>query len=136
DFLEAEKLCETILHHDVKPGGTMRFYGDWFGRPYDNYHKIVTCKFFDGILYITFNTGQQLKIYNPDEIEMNEKELIIHQSECVEFFRHPIESTRTEGNWIVDRYGTGKMTGNSMNDGKVYQKQIDENYPAFELLSY
>ena len=52
----------------VTKGGTMCFYGEWFGRPYDNYHKIVNAAFENDCLTIYFKNSEVLSIYNPTEI--------------------------------------------------------------------
>ncbi|MFC4557288.1 hypothetical protein ACFO3D_03560 [Virgibacillus kekensis] len=87
--MKAEKLSKTITNLDVKPGGTLRFYGNWLGRPYDNYHKILECSFNDEILHLKFDAGEQLKIWNANKIVFNAKELLIYESTCVEFIRYP-----------------------------------------------
>jgi len=38
--MEVKELTKIINKLEVKPGGTLRFYGERFGKPYDNYHKI------------------------------------------------------------------------------------------------
>ncbi|QFT87396.1 hypothetical protein FIU87_01915 [Bacillus sp. THAF10] len=134
--MNAVKLAKTITNLDVKPGGTLRFYGKWFARPYDNYHKILECSFDDGILHFKFDVGEQLKIWNPNKIVFNDKELIIKESLCVEFIRYPYGEPQTEENLIIDRYSDGQISNNSFKGGKVLDKLLDRNYPAVELLSY
>lgn len=51
-------------------GGTFRIYGDWFGRPYDNYHKLKSAHFDSQLKRLTldFNEGEKLEVYNPKHI--------------------------------------------------------------------
>ncbi|MCF6137759.1 hypothetical protein [Pseudalkalibacillus berkeleyi] len=134
--MKAEKLCNTITNLDVKPGGTLRFYGKWFGRPYDNYHKVIECSFNDGILQFIFDAGEQLKIWNPNKIVFNYNKLVIKESSCVDFIRYPYGEPHTDENLVIDRYSNRQIFNNSIKSGKVCYQLLDENYPAVELLSY
>jgi hypothetical protein len=42
---ETQKIFDQISNAipNIKPG-TMRFWGEWFGKPYDNQHKLVKCE--------------------------------------------------------------------------------------------
>jgi hypothetical protein len=63
---EAEKLAETIK--SAMPGiksGTLRFWGRWFGRPYDNIHTIVGCEASGECLRVSFNEGETLSVWSP-----------------------------------------------------------------------
>lgn len=43
----------------------MWFYGEWFGRPYDNFHKIIKANYENDCLNIYFNNGEILNVFNP-----------------------------------------------------------------------
>jgi hypothetical protein len=64
-------------------GGTLRFFGEWFGRPYDNYHRIIGSEFQDEILIIHFDKGESLKIREPEGFQIGENIFIIHKANCV-----------------------------------------------------
>lgn len=51
-----------VLH-----GGTMRFWGDWFGRPMDNYHKVISAVYDDSldILTMTFDNAEECIVCSP-----------------------------------------------------------------------
>lgn len=134
--MEAKELTELINNLEEKPGGTLRFYGEWFGRPYDNYHKILECIFRNGILEIKFDAGEGIKIWSPFNIIFNDNELIIKDSTCVEFLRYYYGKPQTKENLIINRYSNGELINPSIKSGKVYQKMIQQGYPAFELLQY
>jgi hypothetical protein len=48
----------------------LRIYGDWFGKPYDNYHELKSAEFDSQLkrLTLVFNEGEKLEIYNPKHI--------------------------------------------------------------------
>ena len=52
----------------AKKGGSMRFWGEWFGRPYDNFHKPLSAEFNGGVLTIRFDGGEQCTVYDPSVI--------------------------------------------------------------------
>ncbi|MBD5473589.1 MAG: hypothetical protein HDR20_12060 [Lachnospiraceae bacterium] len=103
-YLDAILESETIVcrqlnilrHHDHKDiqiltkKGSLCFYGDWPGRPYDNYHKIIHASFDGEILEIFFKRGERLLVYNPENITSTEQELKIEKSQKLK--------------WIYDSY--------------------------------
>lgn len=84
-------------HIQIKiKGGALCFYGDWFGRPYDNYHKIIHTGYDDEILEIIFDHGERLLAYKPENITSTEKEFKIQKSQKIK--------------WIYIPYGTKERT--------------------------
>ena len=57
----------------VTKGGTMCFYGEWFGRPYDNFHRIIKANYENDCLNIYFEKGEILSVFNPIKIINEEK---------------------------------------------------------------
>jgi hypothetical protein len=45
--------------------GSLRFWGVWFGRPYDNLHRIVSANAVDGCLSISFEGSELLHVWHP-----------------------------------------------------------------------
>lgn len=62
--------------------GTLRFWGEWFGRPMDNYHIIVDVQFNaqENTLILIFNEGETLTVWNPVNINSNSSELYIRRA--------------------------------------------------------
>jgi len=63
---EAQQVADQIraaLPH-VK-SGTLRFWGQWFGRPYDNCHRLVNCDSEQNVLKLYFNQGEVLSVWSP-----------------------------------------------------------------------
>lgn len=132
--MDAKKLTKIINSLEEKPGGTIRIFGEWFGRPYDNYHKILECIYKDEILDLKFDTGETISVWNPNHIMFNNNELIIKDSTYVEFLRYDYGKPKSKENVIRDRYINGEVRNLYKEYGKVYQKMIKPDYPAFELL--
>jgi hypothetical protein len=57
---EIAKDITAILPH-VKLG-TLRFWGEWFGRPFDNGHWLVGCHATDECLRLQFNENEVLAV--------------------------------------------------------------------------
>jgi len=62
--------------------GSLRFWGDWFGRPMDNYHIIVYVQFVesDNTLILKFNEGESLIVLDPVNIKFNSSEFYIRSA--------------------------------------------------------
>lgn len=43
----------------------MRFFGEWFGRPYDNFHRPVSAQLDGNVLVILFDGGEKCTVYDP-----------------------------------------------------------------------
>lgn len=67
---EADEIVKEYLniscHHENLPlltkSGALCFYGRWFGRPYDNYHKIIHTNYDGEILEMKFDRRERLTI--------------------------------------------------------------------------
>ncbi|TRZ42181.1 hypothetical protein [Robertkochia solimangrovi] len=66
-----EEFVRIVENNDnLFKGGTFRIFGDWFGKPYDNYHEIESAEYDEQLkrLTLNFNEGEKLEIYNPKHI--------------------------------------------------------------------
>ena len=80
----AEEMAATIngcLPH-VKVG-TLRFWGEWFGRPYDNVHRLVECSTERDVLILRFNEGESLTLWAPRELTADERTFRIADAERI-----------------------------------------------------
>jgi hypothetical protein len=53
--------------------GTLRFWGDWFGRPYDNIHHLVHCDVDGDLLRLYFNDDEVLCVWAPRGLEVSDQ---------------------------------------------------------------
>ena len=91
----------NILRHNetiqiLTKGGSLCFYGEWFGRPYDNYHKIIHTSYDGEILEIIFDQQERLLVYKPENITSTEKELKIAKAQKVKWIYIPYGTTASE----------------------------------------
>ncbi|WP_458947470.1 hypothetical protein [Oceanobacillus sp. CAU 1775] len=132
--MDPKKLTNLINSLEEKPGGTIRIFGEWFGRPYDNYHKILECIYKDEILDIKFDTSETIRVWNPNHIMFKNNELIIEDSTYVEFLRFDYGKPKSKENVIREIYINGEVSNPDKEYGKVHQNMVKPDYPAFELL--
>lgn len=74
-------------------GGTICFYGDWFGRPCDNFHKFKGAVFEDNTLNIRFEHGEALTVIQPVDIINEPNRFEIKQAFKVVWTWHPCGSS-------------------------------------------
>ncbi|HTQ63062.1 MAG TPA: hypothetical protein VMI32_22765 [Candidatus Solibacter sp.] len=81
---EAEKICIEI--HTAWPkisSGSLRFWGVWFGRPYDNLHRIVACEHDHDVLRLRFSEDEQLTVRFPVGLTLDSSQFQIDDAEQV-----------------------------------------------------
>lgn len=69
---ETQKIADRIRQAlpNVK-SGTLRFWGEWFGKPYDNWHQLVRCEAEQNLLRLAFNENETLSVWAPSGLEVN-----------------------------------------------------------------
>jgi hypothetical protein len=79
--MSAETISKIINETlpNVK-GGTLRFYGEWFGRPMDNYHKLIDSKSMSDILILHFDNKEKLIVFEPAIYRIDNNHFIIERS--------------------------------------------------------
>jgi hypothetical protein len=50
--------------------GTLRIWGDWFGRPLDNVHACTACCVGQDHLVLLFDAGEELHVWNPAGVKV------------------------------------------------------------------
>lgn len=75
---DAQRIAEEInrMVPEVK-SGSLRFFGEWFGRPYDNAHQVVSAQAEHDILTIKFDEGETLTVWSPSGSKVSETEFEI-----------------------------------------------------------
>lgn len=65
--------------------GTLRFFGDWFGRPMDNCHVVNKIEYNQNQIIMHFEDNHVLTIENPNRIVKEEHSLIIERATKVRY---------------------------------------------------
>src|SRR5687768_5944486 len=67
-------LNEYMKQHFTKfKRGSLRIFGDWFGRPGDNVHIPKTFSLVNDVLTVTFDNKEILTIWNPSHVQIEER---------------------------------------------------------------
>jgi|SRR5271163_2969304 len=135
---EAEKICNEIQSAlpNIRPG-TLRFWGMWFGKPFDNERRLVACEHENGALRLRFHLDEQLSIWSPAGLELDNSELRINDADRVLWewpeYGRPKDD---RGFYFWDLVRTPKAIISNTNDTR-YGVTLKTNHssPAAELLT-
>lgn len=121
-------------------GGTLRFFGNWFGRPMDNYHEIrnVELDNKNNIITLTFDQDEELKVWNPSSIQIGKKELRIRKADKVLFKWHLYGEEKIEQNLRYDSYINNGISIEFETDflPKKRNTQCHISEPALSIIGY
>jgi hypothetical protein len=74
----------TVLNQDLRNvSGSLCVFGDWFGRPMDNFHKVIKFEIKPDYLRIDFNDDETLETWNGNHVEIRNTQLLIHNASRV-----------------------------------------------------
>lgn len=65
--------------------GSLSFWGDWFGRSYNNIHQIVGAESLNGAVIIYFDHAESLIVDAPQRWSLDGGKLVIREAERVRF---------------------------------------------------
>jgi hypothetical protein len=60
--------------------GTLRLWGEWFGRPYDNFHRLTSCSAEIDSVVLGFDEGESLTISEPAGLVIEEGVFLIQSA--------------------------------------------------------
>lgn len=134
---EASKIMKSILTKKMKnedsntfkiktQGGSLCFYGDWFGKPYDNFHRIKYYNFQDDVLEIVFDEWERLIVFEPLGITNTEKEFSINQAKMIKWSWYSFGSLEKEMNKI-----SYELTDDKVHKDSKFGKQILERKDTY-----
>ncbi|MPQ49245.1 hypothetical protein GCQ56_19770 [Marinifilum sp. N1E240] len=87
-------------------GGTLRFWGNWFGRPMDNFHQIKKVEFNKetGRLILILDKGERVTVKNPSELKIGKNEFRIEKADEILFEWNFYGENKTEENLKSESY--------------------------------
>jgi hypothetical protein len=134
---EAMRMSERIqraLPHVKR--GTPRFWGVWFGRPYDSDYRTISSEHNQGVLRLHFQGDERLTIWHPENLKVNESTFQICRGERVMWEWFYYGRPKTEGNrFFYDFVRSGDELVASTNvNWYTPDMKTDRSLAAFELL--
>jgi hypothetical protein len=82
-IVDAQLIAERINAASALKVGSLRFWGEWFGRPYDAWHKIVRCSADGNTLRLEFHDGGKLTVVDPEDLELSATTFAIRNAAAV-----------------------------------------------------
>ncbi len=133
---DLNELCEQLSANiaSIKPGA-LRFWGIWFGRPYDNQHRIVSVATHQDSLVFTFDEGETLTVVEPKGMRVNEREFRIQSASVVRwewfYYGRPQEPTNRFFEEFTDN-GSG-ISFSTNADWSAKDSRPDRRFAAVEM---
>lgn len=65
---------EDLSKLQITHGGTPRLFGEYYGKPLDDYKRVIRTRYFAGedALLLEFETGEVLTVYAPQGVESSD----------------------------------------------------------------
>jgi hypothetical protein len=106
DTVTPEQTAGTLVAWFASVGGaSLKLPNGWFGRPYDNQHRLTDIESSEDLLILTLDERQELRISAPQDVETSGKRLAI------------ASSVRIDWNWR--EYGSDDRHCETFNGGVV-----------------
>lgn len=78
EFVQQVNASLTIFH-----GGSLRIWGQWFGRPHDNIHRIVSASSTSDHVKVSFDQGETSAVWNPAGLKITTKAFTVKRADRV-----------------------------------------------------
>lgn len=111
NLLKPSDIARRVTDLPEIHAGTLRIFGHWFGRPYDNQHEPVGARGLDTVLLIVFRGGERLSLWEPEGVHISAGEFTVEKASRVlwqwyYYGREPVpENLRELDYQIVDNQG-------------------------------
>jgi hypothetical protein len=131
----ARDLTRLVAETDA-PSGSLRVFGDWFGRPHDNWHRPISADSSGLCLTVRFDGGETLRVWEPGGVTVTASELRVRSAARVrwEWFHYGREQTPenlcVQEHWVED--GQVRATSTATWYQPSFEASLD--HAAVELL--
>lgn len=77
----------NAIHQNLRglQSGSLSFWGGWFGRPHDNFHRIVGAEAFEDTTVVYFDQAETLVIDAPRDWSLDGGTLLVRGADRVRF---------------------------------------------------
>lgn len=102
---QTTKLADRIRQAIPRvPSASLRFWGEWFGRPYQNLHKLMRCAAEQNILRLSFDQGETLSVWSPTGLTINQSTLRISDADGVRWEWFAYGRAKTQANLYFEDF--------------------------------
>jgi hypothetical protein len=134
--MNTEEIINSIAESlpNIKKG-TLRFWGDWFGRPYDNVHMITGAERISNGIKILFDNDEMLSIVNPGRASINENEFVVLKAKSIKWEWYSYGKEKTDKNKYCILYENmgNEIIGKSNEDWYTHIFETDIHEPAVKI---
>ena len=132
---ETEQIAQSI-NKDLPriKRGTLRFLGEWFGRPYDNYHTLIRCENEGNLLKLHFNENETLFVWSPRGLKISSSIFYIAHADYMRWEWFSYGSPKTPSNLRILEFNkpTDAIFAKDYVDG--YEVNRSDLLPAVEII--
>jgi hypothetical protein len=135
---EAEEVAKQIRSAlPTLKSGTLRFWGQWFGRPFDNLHSVVGCNAQGELLQVFFNEGETLSVWAPRGAAVGENVFRVGDAERVRWEWFYYGRPRIPANLYFEEYVKSAEGVSATTNVDWYTPDLrpDLSHPAVEIVS-
>jgi len=132
---EVARTIETMP--EAERWGSLCFFGEWFGRPYDNQHAITSVRIENDSVVLSFDEGEKLAVWGPAGVSVAADGLRIAQARRVrwEWFYYGRPQTPENLYYLDYRVeGDGSITVADTADWYEPRHQPDPSADAIALI--
>jgi len=134
---EAESIAVRIAGQLPRlKSGTLRIWGQWFGRPHDNLHTAVESTATEDFLRVAFDQGETLTVFEPTQAMLTEDVFRIVGASWVrwEWFYYGRPRSPENLRFMEHTRSGGKIVLSTNVDWYRPGSEADPRLPAVELL--
>lgn len=133
----AERVADQIRNALPRvKSGTLRFWGQWLGRPHDNSHAVVSSEAAGECLRVAFNEGETLSVWSPRGATIDEKTFRIDDAERVRWEWFPYGRPKTPRDLCFEDFTRKGSTIAVSTNAAWYRPNVrpDPVQPAVEIV--
>lgn len=135
---EAEAIAAQKSALPKVKQGSLRFWGKWFGRPYDNIHVLVRCEASENVLRLDFELGEHLSLWSPRDLSLDSSTFQIADAERVLLEWYSYGSRKIPENLLFKDYAKKGETIVERSNSNRHSPDVSTNpsMPAVEILGF
>lgn len=133
----AQKIAAHIkIALPALKAGSLRLWGEWFGRPYDNIHEVTACDADGDLLRIHFNASELLLVWSPEGHTADDRVFKIQNADRVRWEWFAYGRTKTaENRYFMDFLRQGdQLTASTNVDCYTSDLRPTVQEPAVEIV--
>lgn len=130
---EAEQMAEhlTACMPNTKVGA-LRFWDQWFGRPYDNCHRLIACTADGDLLRLRFDEEELLSVWSPRNLRVDKSTFLISNAAQVRWEWFLYGRPKIPANLYFMEFTNGDA-GLSAKTNNWLKLNPDASFPAVEM---